>query len=196
MEIEELITQAMDDGSVKNYQYFNMLKNRSVIFNDECSKNIVEFVALPLINFEKDNSNDPVHLYVNSEGGEIFTSLFLCDIIDNYSKPLYIHIMCYCLSMGCVLACAGSNNPNVHKDCYSYSIGMLHAGYITLSGTSSQGKSFMKFNQQIEDKTKDYILKNTKITEEEYDKHNDEDWWLTSEDMLKYGIVDKIIGKE
>ena len=47
MEIEELITQAMDDGSVKNYQYFNMLKNRSVIFNDECSKNIVEFVALP-----------------------------------------------------------------------------------------------------------------------------------------------------
>ena len=37
---------------------------------------------------------------------------------------------------------------------------------------------------------------NTKITEEEYDKHNDEDWWLTSEDMLKYGIVDKIIGKE
>ena len=104
--------------------------------------------------------------------------------------------MGYCLSMGCVLACAGSNNPNVHKDCYSYSIGMLHAGYITLSGTSSQGKSFMKFNQQIEDKTKDYILKNTKITEEEYDKHNDEDWWLTSEDMLKYGIVDKIIGKE
>ena len=196
MEIEELITQAMDDGSVKNYQYFNMLKNRSVIFNDECSKNIVEFVALPLINFEKDNSNDPVHLYINSEGGEIFTSLFLCDIIDNYSKPLYIHIMGYCLSMGCVLACAGSNNPKVHKDCYSYSIGMLHAGYITLSGTSSQGKSFMKFNQQIEDKTKDYILKNTKITEEEYDKHNDEDWWLTSEDMLKYGIVDKIIGKE
>ena len=196
MEIEELITQAMDDGSVKNYQYFNMLKNRSVIFNDECSKNIVEFVALPLINFEKDNSNDPVHLYINSEGGEIFTSLFLCDIIENYSKPLYIHIMGYCLSMGCVLACAGSNNPNVHKDCYSYSIGMLHAGYITLSGTSSQGKSFMKFNQQIEDKTKDYILKNTKITEEEYDKHNDEDWWLTSEDMLKYGIVDKIIGKE
>ena len=196
MEIEELITQAMDDGSVKNYQYFNMLKNRSVIFNDECSKNIVEFVALPLINFEKDNSNDPVHLYVNSEGGEIFTSLFLCDIIDNYSKPLYIHIMGYCLSMGCVLAWAGSNNPNVHKDCYSYRIGMLHAGYITLSGTSSQGKSFMKFNQQIEDKTKDYILKNTKITEEEYDKHNDEDWWLTSEDMLKYGIVDKIIGKE
>ena len=196
MELNTLLIDALKEDNINNYAYFSLLEKRSILFNSECDSSIIETVAIPLINFDKDGSNDPVHLYINSEGGEVFTSLFLCDIIDNYSKPLYIHILGYALSMGGVLACAGSNNPNVHKDCYSYSIGMLHAGNITLSGTSGQSKNFMKFNTELEEKTKKYILSHTSITEEEYTKNNDNDWWLTSEDMLKYGIVDKIIGNE
>ena len=195
MDIESLLEGTQDEGRVVDYQYFNLLKNRSILFNDECSEDIIERVGIPLLNFEKDDSNAPVNLYINSQGGEVFSSLFLCNIIDNYKKKLNIHILGYALSMGGVLACAGANNPNVTKDCYPFSIGMLHAGSISVSGTSGQSKSFMKFNDKIEAKTKSYILSHTHISEEEYDAKNDEDWWLTAEDLLNLGIVDKIIGE-
>lgn len=194
MDIETLLSGAEDEGQVAAYQYFRLLKDRAILFNDECADDIIEKVGMPLLEFEQDDSNAPVDLYINSQGGEVFSSLFLCNIIDNYKKPLRIHILGYALSMAGVLACAGSKNPNVTKDCYPFSIGMLHAGSITVSGTSGQSKSFMKFNDRIEDKTKTYILSNTSISETDYDDKNDEDWWLTAEEMLELGIVDKVIG--
>ena len=120
MDIEQIINDMENEGNVAGYQYFSLLQKRIILFNDECNDSIVEKVGMPLLAFDKDSSNAPVHLYISSEGGSTFSSLYLCDIIDNYSKTLYIHIMGYALSMGFLLACAGANNPNVHKDCYPF----------------------------------------------------------------------------
>ena len=32
------------------------------------------------------------------------------------------------------------------------------------------------------------------MTEETYDKYNDDDYWMTAEEALQYGVIDKIIG--
>ena len=46
----------------------------------------------------------------------------------------------------------------------------------------------------LEDKTKKYVLTHTNMTEETYDKYNDDDYWMTAEEALQYGVIDKIIG--
>ena len=102
--------------------------------------------------------------------------------------------MGYALSMGFLLACAGANNPNVHKDCYPFSTFMMHAGSISLSGNAANARRFMEFEKKLEDKTKKYVLTHTNMTEETYDKYNDDDYWMTAEEALEYGVIDKIIG--
>ena len=194
MDIEQIINDMENEGNVAGYQYFSLLQKRIILFNDECNDSIVEKVGMPLLAFDKDSSNAPVHLYISSEGGSTFSSLYLCDIIDNYSKTLYIHIMGYALSMGFLLACAGANNPNVHKDCYPFSTFMMHAGSISLSGNAANARRFMEFEKKLEDKTKKYVLTHTNMTEETYDKYNDDDYWMTAEEALQYGVIDKIIG--
>ena len=53
----------------------------------------------------------------------------------------------------------------------------------------------IKFKNSVtgEEKLKRYVLKNTSIDEETYDKNYRKDWFMFSEDILKYKIADKII---
>lgn len=194
MNIEEIITTTMEDGTVSNYQYFNNLKSRKILFNSDCDDSITEKVAMPLLEFEADNCSDPIHLYINSSGGSVFDSLYLCNIIDNYKKPLYIHVLGYAMSMGFLLAVAGKDNPNVHRECYPFSVYMLHSGSLSVSSDTAKAKSFLNFNTKLENKEKEYVLTHTTIDEDTYDKYVDSDYWLTAEDALKYGIVDSIVG--
>lgn len=196
MDIDELITDSMENGSIGGYQYFSMLKQRKILFNDDCDENITERVAMPLLAFEADSCNDPVHLYINTGGGGVFDSLYICNIIDNYKKPLYIHTLGYAMSMGFLLCIAGKNNPNVHRDCYPFSIFMCHSGSLSLSSDTAKAKSFMNFNNTLEEKEKNYILTHTSIDEDTYEKFVDSDYWLTAEDALKYNVVDSIRGGE
>ena len=196
MDIEEIITTTMDDGSVSSYQYFSNLKDRKILFNADCDERITERVAMPLLAFEADSCSDPVHLYINSSGGSVFDSLYLCNIIDNYRKPLYIHVLGYAMSMGFLLAIAGRDNPNVHRDCYPFSVYMLHSGSLSVSSDTAKAKSFLNFNSKLEEKEKNYVLSHTTIDEETYDKFVDVDYWLTAEDALHYSIVDSIVGED
>jgi len=56
---------------------------------------IVERVAIPLLDFEKDSSNDPVTLIFSTVGGSVSDGFVLCNIIDNYKNPLNIIFLGY-----------------------------------------------------------------------------------------------------
>ena len=62
-----------------------------------------------------------------------------------------------------------------------------------MSGSSHAVRDTFKFSERYEEKIKNYILTHTKIDEEMYKEIERQEFWMDAEDMLKYGIVDKII---
>ena len=196
-EILKNIDFDFDVMTPETYQYFeNLLKNRTIIFNDEISEGIVESVILPLLAFEKDDNQAPVTLYLSTIGGSVSDSLVLCNIIDNYKKPLNIIVFGYAASMGTVLLAAGSKNPNVTRYCYEFSYGLLHAGSQAFGGEALTVADALEFSQKLDKKIKWYILERTNITEEEYTEKARTQWYLDADDLKKYGFIDKIIGRE
>ena len=180
-----------------NYQYFqNLLENRTIIYNEEINENIVESVIIPLLQFEKDDSTEPVTLYLSTIGGSVSDSLVLCNIIDYYKKPLTIVVFGYAASMGTVILAAGSKNPNVTRVCYPFSYGLLHAGSQAFGGEALTVADALEFSQRLDKKMKYYILEHTNITEEEYDSKARTQWYLDAHDLKKYGFIDKIIGED
>lgn len=187
-------TQSVDPAT---YQYFDKLMNqRTIIFNQEVDEQIVERVAIPLLDFEKDNSNDPVTLIFSTVGGSISDSFVLCNIIDTYKKPLNIVVLGYAASMGTIILAAGSKNPNVTRKCYPFTYALLHAGSTAFSGESLTVQDTLEFNRRVDEKVKQFIISHTNVSEDEYMQHERKQWFLDAEDMLKYGFVDEIIGKE
>ena len=177
------------------YQYFNNLLNRrTIVLNSEIDENILETVVLPLKEFENDDITKPVTLILNTPGGSVADGLMLCNVIDNYKKPLEIIVPSYSCSMGTIILCSGNKNPNVIKKAYPFSFALFHSGQTYVGGESTSVEDVMNFNKGVDNKIRDYIIANTNITEELYDAHHRKQWYISADEMLEYGLINEIIG--
>ena len=89
---------------------------------------------------------------------------------------------------------AGFNNPHVHKVAYPFSTALIHDGSLNLEGATGSVNDTMRFQNKLNAKIKEYVLSHSKLTEKEYKKLDRVEAWLTAEDMLRYGLIDEIIG--
>ena len=177
------------------YQYFNHLLNRrTIVLNSEIDENILETVVLPLKEFESDDIATPVTLILNTPGGSVADGLMLCNVIDNYKKPLNIIVPSYSCSMGTIILSSGNKNPNVTKKAYPFSFALFHSGQTYVGGESTSVEDVMDFNKSVDKKIRNYVVTNTNITEELYDAHHRKQWYISAEEMLEYGLIDEIIG--
>lgn len=192
----EDILQAMEMGmSFQDYQYFDNLQNhRTIVFNAVVDDDILERVILPLRQFEEDDITTPVTLILNTPGGSILAGFILCNIIDNYKKPLNIISCGYSMSMGTILLCAGNQNPNVTKYCYEFSFFLHHLGDLSVEGEAGSVKDTVAFTDGLNDMVNDYILSHTNITEAELNKNLRKQWYFGAAEAKRMGLIDKIIG--
>jgi ATP-dependent Clp protease protease subunit len=151
---------------------------------------------LPLLDFEKDDSTEPVTLILNSSGGSVSDGFFLAHYITQYSKPLNIIVPGYACSMAAVILAAGGKNENVIRKCFPCSYALIHDGYVALAAAETKtANDIMAFNDSVDRQIRQFFLDNTAITEEEYDSHTRRQWFLNAEDMIKYNLMDEVFGK-
>lgn len=181
---------------IEECQYLDQLLNhRTIIFNEEVDTNIIEKVFIPLKNFEEDTNTAPVTLILNSPGGSVSDGFFLAHYISQYKKRLNILVCGYAASMAAVILAAGGKNNNVIRMCYPSTYGLIHDGFITLSATESKSAGdIMAFNDRVDKDIRDFIIKNTNITEQKYDEHARKQWFLSADEMKENGLIDKILG--
>lgn len=193
--IEELL-KLVNGINICDFQYFyQLLKKRTIIFNSDIDESIIESVYLPLKNFEEDTDASPVTLILNSSGGSVSDGFFLANYLTTYSKPLNIIVAGYAASMATVILAAGGKNPNITRMCYPSTYALLHDGYIALSAQEAKtAQDLMNFNNEVDQRIRQFFLDNTNISAEEYDSHARHQWFLCSEEMKKYNLIDKIIG--
>ena len=191
MDLDTIITELSKDDSIESYWYYTDLKERVLHIFGEINPSILETVILPLQKFSA--CNEPITLKLHTTGGSVWDAAVLLDLIEKIKCPLTIEVLGYALSMGIYILMAGKNNPNVKRIAHSFSIGLIHPGSLALDGDARKVKQIQKFNDKIENKLKNFLLQNTNMTPEEYELHEDEEYYLTAEDMLRLGIVDEIV---
>ncbi len=181
-----------------DYQYFHqLLENRTVLFNRDVDENIVESVYLPLRDFEMDSNIQPVTMIFNSPGGSVADGFFLAHYLHNYQKSLKIIVTGYAASMGAVILAGCGGNTNIKRYCYPSSYALIHDGYVALSSAEAKtAEDIMDFNKKVDHNIRDFIIKHTKITPEQYDSKARQQWFLDAHDMLEYGLIDEIIGSD
>ena len=136
-------------------------------------------------------------MILNSSGGSVSDGFFLAHYISQYSKPLNIIVPGYACSMAAVILAGGGKNKNVTRTCFPCSYALIHDGYVALSAQETKtANDIMAFNDNIDKQIKQFFIKNTNITEAEYDSHTRHQWFLTSNEMLKAGLIDKVFGQE
>lgn len=193
IDINELVEQLSESANPVTYQYFKHLSNRTIIINEQIAESIIETAVLPLLEMDNDGSGKEINILLNTVGGQVSNGLVLCDVISKLKTKTTITVLAYAYSMGSLILMSAFKNPNVITRCYSFSTSLIHGGNTYVEGTSSQVKDYFEFNNKFEDKIKEFMLSNSNISEQEYQKCERYEWYMTSEDMLKYGLVKEII---
>ena len=188
-----------DNGlDISTYQYYHQLfDNRTIIFNDEVSEDIIEKAYLPLRDFEEDFSEKPVTLILNSLGGSVSDGFFFANYLSTYKQKLNIIVCGYAASMAMVILCAGGKNPNITRYCYPSTYGLIHDGYIALASSETQTASdILEYNKLVDKNIREFIIANTNITPEQYESKTRKQWFLPASEMKALNIVDHIYGED
>ena len=138
---------------------------------------------------EKDvESPDPIRLFIHSYGGDIEQALFFCDLVKSSRIPIITIGMGVAMSAGFLIFLSGKK-----RYAFSHTSMLVHSGSAAFQGTAEQIEEAQKnYKKQIE-QMKSYILDNTTIDEKTFNKNRNKDWYLSSDELLKYGVIDEVI---
>lgn len=148
---------------------------------------IMEYNLMP-----KDQQPEVIHLYINSPGGYVASAWHLIDVIKQSAIPVYTYAMGMAASCGCLLLMSGEKG---HRYVTQNTTVMSHVYSAGSGGKEFDLYSRVKSFEQTTHNMLEHYKKCTGKNETYIRKYllPPEDVWLTPEEAVKHGIVDKII---
>lgn len=187
-----------EDTTIVESLIRHYLDERILIFNNTVDVDILEDITLQIIRFNHEDKGlpvdqrKPIKLYIQSPGGDMVSGFNLIDVIEASKTPVYTVCMSNCSSMAFYLFISG------HKRyAFKNSILLNHDGEISLSNSNAKAKDTFKFFEEMEARSKDFVVSHTAITPEFYDSiYNKEYFMYANEEAKELGCVDYIIGED
>lgn len=174
------------------------LSQRKIVLNGIVDENTLENISLYIMQWNMEDKDLPISkrksiwLYLDSGGGDVISGLNVIDVIKSSETPVNTVCFSQCASMAFHIFIAG------HKRyAFKNSILLIHDGEVSISNSSSKAKDTMKFIENLDERVKQHVINNTKITAEFYDSIYDTEYYLFANDNGKeLGCVDYIIGED
>lgn len=195
--LPNILADAQNDKylSPEEFTYWKARENRTFYIDYEIDEmyNLVELgkIIIQMNMEEKDIPKEelkPIYLWIHSYGGDLEQANSLIDIVSASRIPVITIAMGVAMSAGFMIFLSG------HKRyAFKHSNLMVHEGSAAFSGTAEQIEMAQKnYKRQIEE-MKAYILERTDIDEKTFNKNKSKDWYLTSDELVKYNVVTKLV---
>ncbi len=172
--------------------YSRLLKDNIILLGFPIDETTANIVVAQLLFLEAQDPEKDIYLYINSPGGEITAGLAIYDTMQ-FIKPDVVTICIgQAASMAAVLLAAGAKGkrfslPNSRI--------MLHQPMGGYQGHAPDVKIWAEEIIRLKEKLIDILHKHTGQPREKLEKDTERDYFMSPEEALEYGIIDKIIDK-
>lgn len=177
------------------FTYWKARENRTFYIDYEIDEmySLVELskVIIQMNMDEKDIAKEdlkPIYLMIHSYGGDLEQAFFFSDLVMSSRIPIITVAMGVAMSAGFLIFCAGSK-----RFAFRHSQLLVHSGSAGFQGTAEQIEEAQKNYKKQIGEMKDYILSRTEIPEKVFNRNKSKDWYLTSDELVEYKVVDKLI---
>lgn len=169
--------------------YSRLLEDRIIMLSGEIDDAVANTIVAQLIYLEGKDPEKDICLYINSPGGSVSAGLAIYDTM-NYVK-CDVSTICIGLaaSMGAFLLSSGKKGK---RFALPNSEIMIHQPLGGAQGQASDIKIQADHILKIKQKLNKVLSENTGKPIEQIEKDTDRDNYLSSEDALEYGLIDKI----
>lgn len=172
--------------------YSRLLKDRIIFLTGAIDADLANIIIAQLIFLENEDNKKDITIYINSPGGHVTAGLAIIDAM-NFIKP-DVAVVCVGLaaSMGAMILSSGAKGK---RFVLPHSEVMIHQPLGGIEGQASDIAIAAENILRTKATLYKMLAKNTGKTLAQIEKDADRDYFMTAEDAVKYGIVDKIITK-
>jgi len=171
--------------------YSRLLRDRVVFVGGGISRPLAQVVTAQLLFLANEDSKAEVSMYINSPGGSISDGLAIIDTMRSMPCPVATYIVGQAASMGSVIACCGTKG---RRFALRHAENLMHQGRIGgFEGQATDLEIFARQMQRIEDVCNNLYSEATGHPMEKIAADCERDLWLNAEEMLQYGLIDRII---
>ena len=169
--------------------YSKLLKERIIFIEGEINDEKANLVVGELLYLDS-ISNDDINIYINSPGGSITAGMAIYDTM-NYIKSDCVTIgIGLCASMAAFLLSSGTRGKRCSLNNTEI---MIHEPLGGVNGQATEIKIVAERILKIKKKLNVILSRNTKKSLSKIEKDVERDYYMDSDEALKYGIIDKII---
>ena len=170
--------------------YSRLLKERVIFLVGPIDDIMANVVVAQLLFLEAENPDKDISLYINSPGGSVTAGMAIYDTMQFIKPDVSTLCIGQAASMGALLLTAGAKSK---RFCLANSRVMIHQPLGGFQGQASDIEIHAKEILYLKSKLNDILAHHTKQSVKKIAEDTDRDNFMSSEDAVAYGIVDKVI---
>jgi len=172
--------------------YSRLLKDRIIMLQGEINDHVASIIVSQLLFLEAENPEKDIYLYINSPGGVVTSGMAIYDTM-NYIKPDVVTIcMGQAASMGSFLLSSGEKGK---RFALPHARIMIHQPLGGAQGQATDIEIHAKEILRMKKELNTILAKNTGQTLRKIEKDTERDFFMSAEEAMKYGLIDKILKK-
>ena len=170
--------------------YSRLLKERIIFLGEEVNDVTAGLVVSQLLFLESEDPDKEIHLYINSPGGSVTAGMAIYDTMQYVKCDVSTMCMGMAASMGAFLLSGGTKGkrlalPNAEI--------MIHQPSGGAQGQATEIEIAAEHILRTKKKLNTILSENTGQPYETIVKDTERDNWLTAQEALEYGLIDKVM---
>jgi ATP-dependent Clp protease protease subunit len=172
--------------------YSRLLKDRIIFLGGPVMDDMANLIVAQLLFLANEDPESDVHLYVNSPGGSVTSGLGIIDTMNFIQPQVSTYIIGQASSMGSVIASCGAKGK---RFCLRNSRNLMHQPLIggIMEGQATDLEIEAKEIIRLRERLYQIYADNTGQSKDKIERDCDRNLWLDDQEMLKYGLVDKVL---
>ena len=190
MSLVPVVVEQTSRGERSYDIYSRLLKERIVFLSEEVNSVTASLVVAQMMFLEAEDPEKDIHFYINSPGGSVTDGYAIYDTMHYVKCDVATYCMGMAASMGAFLLAGGAKGkrfalPNAEV--------MIHQPLGGAKGQATEIEIAAKQILRTKQNLNRILAENTGRPIEEIARDTERDNWMTAEEALEYGLIDKII---
>ena len=175
----------------RSYDIFSrLLKDRIIFFGDEVNDQTASIIVAQMLFLESEDPDKDIMLYINSPGGSITAGMAIYDTMNYIKCDVSTICVGMAASMGAFLLSAGAKGK---RFALPNSEIMIHQPLGGMQGQATDIKIHADRIIRMKEKLNTILSENTGRSLEEIARDTERDNFMSAQQALDYGLIDKII---
>ncbi len=192
MSLVPVVIEQTNRGERSYDIYSRLLNDRIIILSEEVNDTTASLVVAQLLYLESQDPSKDISLYINSPGGSVSAGFAIYDTMNYIKCDVSTICIGMAASMGAFLLSAGTKGKRL---ALPNSEIMIHQ---PLGGSQGQATDIaIQANQilKIKKKLNTILAENTGKSIDIIEKDTERDNYMTAQEAMEYGIIDKVISR-